>query len=125
MQLNQQYRAMGVRQWLVISCLFSVSLVILRILITDVRVFVFLPWNLFLAFIPYAISSWIINKHGWINNKLKFALVFTAWLLFIPNSFYILTDLFHLKFREESSRWFDLTLILSFAWNGLGNECIL
>jgi uncharacterized membrane protein len=45
-----------------------------------------------------------------------------AWLLFIPNSFYILTDLYHLADNHRNSRvpeWYDLILILSFAWNGL------
>jgi uncharacterized membrane protein len=44
------------------------------------------------------------------------------WLLFIPNSFYILTDLFHLADGHRDHRvpeWFDLALILSFALNGL------
>jgi uncharacterized membrane protein len=49
-------------------------------------------------------------------------LSFFIWLLFIPNSFYILTDLYHLADGHRNSRvpeWFDLALILSFACNGL------
>jgi uncharacterized membrane protein len=41
-----------------------------------------------------------------------------AWLLFIPNSFYIITDLFHLGISNVPI-WFEVALLLSFAWNGL------
>jgi len=94
-------------------------MLVIRIVATGGLVFLFLPWNLFLAFVPYYIVKRLMSNPGWIENKIKFCFVFTAWLLFIPNSFYILTDLFHLKLTHDSPRWFDLTLIFSFAWNGM------
>jgi uncharacterized membrane protein len=104
---------------LIISASFSLILVAARAIVTREILFIFLPWNLFLAAIPCFISTQLINRPAWINNKKIFGLLFVVWLLFIPNSFYILTDLFHLKLRERSSLWFDLLLIFSFAWNGL------
>ena len=104
---------------LVISSLFSIVLVIARMLITGKMLFLFLPWNLFLAWTPYFLSKKLANKPAGFQNRKLLLISFAIWILLIPNSFYILTDLFHLQLREESTRWFDLTLIFSFAWTGL------
>src|SRR5688500_18684916 len=103
-------------QLLIISVLFSLSLFAARLVLTKLDMFAFLPWNLFLAFVPLYISGKLTSKPAWIEDLHQFIPIFLAWLLFIPNSFYILTDLFHLEVREESSRWFDLVMIFSFAW---------
>jgi uncharacterized membrane protein len=78
----------------------------------------FLIWNLFLAYIPYRITNYL-GKAVSVISKFIFWLVFFAWLLFIPNSFYIITDLFHLEEGRAAPQWYDLTLIFSFAWNGI------
>ncbi len=102
-----------------ISCIFSMALVVLRMINTGTSLFSWLPWNLFLALIPYLVSYQLEKRPSWLESRWPFAVCFVAWLLFLPNSFYIITDLFHLKSYPGSSRWYDLVLIFSFAWNGL------
>jgi uncharacterized membrane protein len=109
----------GIERILLLSSVFSIVLVIIRVAMTGSRMFLFLPWNLLLAFIPYYITRKLMANPAWIENKWKLAAASVLWLLFIPNSFYIITDLFHLGKYDEAPRWFDLTLIFSFAWNGL------
>jgi uncharacterized membrane protein len=46
-------------------------------------------------------------------------LVLVVWILFFPNSPYIFTDLFHIKIRKIIPIWYDLVLILSFAFTGI------
>jgi len=49
-------------------------------------------------------------------------LALTVWIAFVPNAFYILTDLYHIGDDYNDylmPQWFDLAMILSFAWNGL------
>ncbi len=107
---------------LTLSILFSCMLVMARIVYTGRLTFLFLVWNLFLAFVPWFISRQLIQKPRWAVNKMIFLFFFLIWLAFIPNSFYILTDLYHLGDGYNDYRvpdWFDLSMILSFAWNGL------
>lgn len=104
-------------QILIVSSLFSLGLMTVRILYTGHVLFAFLVWNLFLAVVPYLISKKISATS--ISSRWKFILYTLVWLLFIPNSFYIITDLFHLDMNEEVPLWYDLALLLSFAWSGL------
>lgn len=101
---------------------FSFSCLILslfRISLTESKMFFFLNWNLFLAFIPWAASSLLILYPNLQKKKVVVLTALGAWLLFFPNAPYILTDLYHLKHMLSMPMWFDLLLILSFAWVGL------
>jgi uncharacterized membrane protein len=102
-----------------LSMLFSIGMVMARMVYSGERDYLFLVWNLFLAYIPYFISNWLTRQPSWAAYARKFTLVLLVWIPFIPNSFYILTDLFHLGFHPGAPLWFDLALIISFAWNGL------
>jgi uncharacterized membrane protein len=98
--------------------LFCVILVIIRIIRTEQFSFIFMFWNLFLAFIPLGISNYLTNSEKTISN-LKLTTLTIIWLLFLPNAPYMVTDLFHLHKREYLPIWFDLILILMFAITGL------
>ncbi|CAL1521430.1 DUF1361 domain-containing protein [Chitinophaga sp. MM2321] len=100
------------------SILFSLSLLLFRIAHTGSYLRASLAWNLFLAFIPFAITRRMEKRPQEISNRYNWYGYFIVWLLFIPNSPYILTDLFHL-FDGGVPLWFDLFVIFSFAWNGM------
>ena len=105
--------------WLAASVGFSICMVISVSVFNRALTMGFLVWNLFLAFIPLAISNWMSIHARWKRNRIKFCMAFVSWLLFIPNSFYIITDLFHLNSFRNLPLWYELAVILSFAWNGL------
>lgn len=99
--------------------LFCVSLSIFRYTYTDTLHFIFLNWNLFLAFVPWLLTS-LISIHPVLKQStISVIPLMACWLLFFPNAPYILTDLFHLKDRSSMPAWFDLMLILTYAWTGL------
>ncbi len=108
-----------VHSWLFISAGFSCLLLAARIVVTGSFTYLFLAWNLFLAFVPYCITWSMTRNVRILENPLTYYALLAIWLLFIPNSFYIITDLFHLNRFSEAPQWFNLLLIFSFAWNGL------
>ncbi|SKC78761.1 DUF1361 domain-containing protein [Ohtaekwangia koreensis] len=102
-----------------LTTILCVTLVAFRVQYTDKVTFVFLVWNIFLALVPYMISTLLVLYHHKIKQSIWLWIPFMAWLCFFPNAPYILTDLFHLKPRAGVPYWYDLALILFFAWNGL------
>jgi len=102
---------------LILMTVFCFSLSAFRYYISDTKVFLFLNWNLFLAWIPLLLSSFILAFN--IKSKISLIFIIIVWILFFPNSPYILTDLFHLRARNSVPIWYDLIVILSYAWTGL------
>jgi len=107
---------------LALSMIFSIAMTVARTIYSGHLTFLFLIWNLFLAWIPYCISQWLYYSQRKIKSKFVFVAALMVWLVFVPNTFYILTDLYHVgdDYNDFSMpQWFDLAMILSFAWNGL------
>ncbi|GAA4238257.1 DUF1361 domain-containing protein [Postechiella marina] len=102
---------------LIIAISLSIVLLIIRMLLTHSYYYLFLVWNLFLAVVPFAITAHIISLPK-LNKYLMF-LWFSAWLLFLPNAPYIVTDLLHIKFNNTNLLWLDILVISAFALNGL------
>ncbi len=99
-----------------ISVSFTLLLLMVRITKTSSFFYLFLVWNLFLACIPYVIT--ILLAH-FDSKGLLFWFGFFVWLVFLPNAPYILTDIQHIRLSTLQSVWFDVLLILSFAFNGM------
>lgn len=116
---NQLHERRHLYTALFVSLLFTISLVVFRVFQTNSPVFVFLIWNLILAAIPFLISSSIKFSNRYRNTKWLLLPALSLWLLFFPNAPYIITDLFHLKFRAPIPMWYDTILLFSAAWNGI------
>lgn len=106
-------------RFLAIFSTFCIALLLARIFIRGSMYYVFLVWNLFLAIIPYAISSWLLQTRWIRKNTLPLCLFLGVWLLFLPNAPYLITDLMHLQYSNSSIIWFDALLLFAFALNGL------
>ena len=94
---------------------FTIFLLLFRVCYSGSLMYLFLIWNLFLAAIPLMLSSFLIQSR---KKKLHW-IIFIVWILFFPNALYIITDLVHLKERNNIPLWFDVILIFSAAINGL------
>ncbi len=97
--------------------LLSIFLLMVRMKITHTFIYIFLTWNLFLAVIPYTITTYLKSKVS--SSKWQLAIWCIVWLLFLPNAPYIITDLIHLKISENPIFWLDVLLLTTFAYNGL------
>lgn len=117
---DQYIKQRTVEKELLYLLFFYLLLLFVRMALTKTITYLFLAWNLFLAYLPYLFAQ--IFRYFQFNYKSKFisASIFLLWLFFVPNAFYILTDLFHLELSNDGiAKWFDLALIFSFAWTGL------
>ena len=103
-----------------LSTALAISLYTGRVLQSERLTFLFLVWNLFLAWIPYLASVGAIYFHQRYPRKWWLLLPPAAlWLAFFPNAPYILTDLLHLAYRPPVPYWYDIGLLIVFAWTGL------
>jgi uncharacterized membrane protein len=79
----------------------------------------FLPWNLFLAWIPVVAAVAVYDGQRRGASPTRLLPIAVVWLLFLPNAPYLLTDFVHLGSRDDAPVWFDIVLFGSFAWTGM------
>ncbi|NAS11050.1 DUF1361 domain-containing protein [Poritiphilus flavus] len=116
--INRLYKRNILHSQLVLAIGFALSLLAFRIYVTHSFFYSFLVWNLFLAAVPYLITQGFKNLLWALRGRWK-VLVFGLWLLFLPNSPYIITDLVHLHNERSVLLWYDLFLVFVFALTGL------
>jgi uncharacterized membrane protein len=98
--------------------LYCLFLLLLRAKIMQSFYLFFLIWNLILAVIPHLITSYLMTLKNIENKKVVLFVMLFVWLLFLPNSFYIITDLMHIVNSKKQTFWFDLILISSYSLVG-------
>ena len=105
---------------LVVASLISAALGLTRFARTGHGLYIFLIWNLFLAWIPfvYAFIAYGLHRSRF-RNGFFIGGCGMIWLLFLPNAPYLLTDLIHLRVENNYLFWYDLLTLLWFAWTGL------
>jgi uncharacterized membrane protein len=104
---------------LILSNGVSLLLMLSRMVASDSSRYWFLLWNLILGWLPVVFAIWLSHRlrHSrWLSAG---NLVLTAlWLGFLPNSFYLVSDLIHLQITGEVSVLYDAVLFMSFIFNG-------
>lgn len=101
----------------------SVALLFARMARTGSGAYMFLNWNLVLAWVPLALA--LVFAHLASKPKARTAGKIAAllgWFVFFPNAPYLITDLIHLahqKPREAMPTLYDSVMLFSFAQSGL------
>lgn len=111
------YRSGEGLRMLILLSVMSIVMVVIR---HNPFFFVMLSWNLFLAWIPLIVALFL--REGLESAQLpRWALWpgLAFWLLFLPNSPYIITDLFHVRHVQEETLYFDTMMIFMCALTGL------
>ncbi|HSH17964.1 MAG TPA: DUF1361 domain-containing protein [Candidatus Saccharimonadales bacterium] len=105
---------------LLFSSLVSIGLYAGGVLQNNNYSYSYMLWNLFLAWIPLVLTVALLRMlrrkrwSSWQGIGLSL-----AWLLFLPNSFYMVSDLIHLQDELRVDVLYDSVMLTSFVLNGL------
>jgi len=115
--LHHKYK-LAILASLLLSTAVCIGMLILRMLYTREWTHALLVWNLFLAWIPlmFSFAAHSLYAKRTFLGYLSVLVFAVAWLVFFPNALYVITDLVHLQPQVNVPLWFDLILIVSFAW---------
>lgn len=82
--------------------------------------FGYLPWDLFLAWVPLLLTVWltrILRQKPWSSWEGITASI--LWLLFLPNSFYMISDFIHLLDVQRVDVLYDAIMFTSFIYTAV------
>ena len=102
------------------SSLASVFLYLISLKFYGAGPFWFLTWNLFLAWLPLVFAITLVKylkTQPWVIWP--GALLTLLWLSFLPNSFYLISDMMHLGYADSSQALYYVVLLFSFSFSGL------
>lgn len=105
---------------LLLASVVSVGLYLIASLENGQFAYSYLTWNLFLAWIPLLLVLWLVKilKSRLWSSWLPLV-VTVLWVLFLPNSFYMITDFIHLHGAPRVNLLFDVVTFTSFILNGI------
>lgn len=103
-----------------LSTVLTGILFVLPALQGDRFLYRFLPWNLFLAWVPYLVSLLAAYWHErWPRRWVGLLIPGVIWLAFFPNAPYLVTDFIHLRTYYAFGVWREIVLMVSAVWTGL------
>ena len=82
--------------------------------------YAYLVWNLFLAWLPLMFVAWLIRllmDRRW--SSWPGIGVSLLWLVFLPNSFYMISDFIHLDGVDRVDILYDAVMFTSFIFTGV------
>ena len=94
-------------------------MVAVRVAYTDNSDYTNLVWNLFLAWIPFAIAIYVYEGYRRDCGRVRLWAAGALWLVFFPNAPYIVTDFKWLRELTGAPLWYDVVLVSAAAWCGL------
>lgn len=120
--MQRLYLSARVRLFLAlgVSSLVSIGLFFVGAWSNHDYAFSYLPWNLMLAWLSLFVTLWLertLHRTFWSS---WYALTITMlWLVLLPNTFYMISDLVHLQEVGRVDLLYDVVMFFSFIANGV------
>lgn len=105
---------------LLLSSLVSVGLFVGGVLRNNNDAYSYMVWNLLLAWVPLLLIAWLLRTlvhKRW--SSWQGIVLSLLWLVFLPNSFYMVSDYIHLADAPRVDILYDAVMLTSFVLNGL------
>lgn len=95
----------------------SVGLFVVGAITNHSLQFSYLLWNLFLAWVPLVLTAVLfrsLRNHLW--SSLQPFLLTVLWLVFLPNSFYMISDFIHIQEVQRHNLLYDVVMFTAFIF---------